>query len=376
MPPLKSLDLFTGVGGLTHALRGLAEPVGYCEKDPECRDVLARLMRTGQLPRAPVHDDIAKLSPSALSRVDLVVAGFPCIGFSVSGMKDGLRHPGSRLFYKVMGLARAIKPPFMFFENVDAILGNNDINKIVSEISRAGYDMCWAVMPAFSVGAPQKRSRWFCMCVRRGVAGLRLRVPKYTRFSWAREPKVRMVPHRPPDQKRRMRMLGNSVVPDCARAAFLSLFTGCTVPIPKLLEASSVALLAPKPLAPLMPEDDKKYGCVVDGKRFRIPSPPGMLPIPPKGRLVLDPKAYSVDKPVSKDATSGFITERFPMRMWNTPRATNGASSMNVLTNRGRCDLGVQLRFEEKTPESQRGGVPNPEFAEWLMGLPRGWTSS
>ena len=36
---IKSLDLFSGIGGLTHALHGIAEPVAYCDIEPEARAV-------------------------------------------------------------------------------------------------------------------------------------------------------------------------------------------------------------------------------------------------------------------------------------------------------------------------------------------------
>jgi hypothetical protein len=32
--PLRSLDLFSGIGGLTMALQGIAEPRAYCDIDP------------------------------------------------------------------------------------------------------------------------------------------------------------------------------------------------------------------------------------------------------------------------------------------------------------------------------------------------------
>jgi hypothetical protein len=37
MPALRSLDLFSGVGGITLALSGIAEPVAYCDSSLEAR---------------------------------------------------------------------------------------------------------------------------------------------------------------------------------------------------------------------------------------------------------------------------------------------------------------------------------------------------
>lgn len=372
---LKSLDLFSGVGGITHALRGLATPVMYCEKDPECRQVMQKLMSQGKIPRARVHEDVAKLMPSEVGRVDLIAAGFPCIGFSTSGLRQGLDNPGSHLFVHIIRLAKALRPPLLFLENVDAILGNNDIVKIVKSIRGLGYDMWWVVVPAYSVGAPQKRKRWFCLAVRQGVRGLSINQADFTRFSWASEPAVRMVPPTS-DGRRRVRMLGNSVVPDCVRAAFLSLFTGCKYPVPKLMRARGRLVLdPPKPLGPVLKSHTRAYACVTgNGAWQRIAKPPGLLP-PPEASKVLDPKVYRAPAGHVSEQTSGLITKPRKFRLWATPRCGNGSYAMQVLTKRGKGDLGTQLRFERGTPARQRPGVTNPEFAEWLMGFPRGWTS-
>lgn len=302
------------------------------------------------------------------------VAVHNCIGFSNGGHREGLDQPGSRLFYHVMRLAKEIRPPLMFFENVEGILGNDDIHKIVRSIRSLGYSMYWIILKAYNVGAPQKRARWFCLAIRNGVHGLRIKLSEpYTRFNWRSEPAVRMVPEATPDVRRRMRMLGNSAVPDCVRAAFLSLWTGCTVPIPRLLSTTSpMVLTPPKPLGPV--GANKKYVAVIDGAWQRIPEPPGMLPRP-RLNLVLVPGAYKSKKPPSDSVTSGLVKKPMRIEMWSTPRAGNGTYAMTVLTNRGSRDLGSQLRFERRTPAAQRKGVTNPEFAEHLMGFPRGWTS-
>lgn len=386
---LRTLDLFSGIGGITHALRGFAHPVMYCEKDPKCLEQLNTLIKCGKLPPARIHTDVATLSASAVkSKVDMIVAGSPCIGFSCVGLREGLSHPGSSLFRHIIRLANELRPTFLFLENVEGILANKDIDEVVKSIHGAGYNMWWVVMPAFSVGAKQKRSRWFCLAVRRdrktssmalGTTG------PYTRFDWSREKVARMTPITP-DNVRRMRMLGNSVVPDCVRAAFLSLWTGCTVDIKDLLTGTrrNVPFTPPKPLGELRDSHSAAFACVVSTtngpppKVMRIAQPPGMLGKPNVG-IVLVPGAYSPKQLPTKHQkemrTSPLIRKPLPLNMWSTPRAGNGTYAMNVLTTRGTRDLGTQLRFDKQTPSSQRGGGTNPEWGEWLMGFPRGWTA-
>ena len=60
--PLRSLDLFSGIGGLTLALRGIAEPIAYCDIDPAAQAVLADHIARRLLPDAPVCTDVRALT--------------------------------------------------------------------------------------------------------------------------------------------------------------------------------------------------------------------------------------------------------------------------------------------------------------------------
>ena len=94
---LHSLDLFSGIGGLTCALTGLARPIAYSEIEPSALAVINDLMDSHRLPRAAVSTDVRTLSAAwlrakgALSKPDTIVAGFPCIGFSLVGKLEGYK---------------------------------------------------------------------------------------------------------------------------------------------------------------------------------------------------------------------------------------------------------------------------------------------
>lgn len=76
--------------------------------------------------------------------------------------------------------------------------------------------------------------------------------------------------------------------------------------------------------------------------------------------------------------------QAFPMhksiKRWATPRASmHGAA--RTLTLRCMRDLPTQVRFADTTPACQKrfsdaGLVCNPEWVEWLMGFPLGWTDA
>ena len=59
-----------------------------------------------------------------------------------------------------MRVIRLVRPKFVILENVAAIL-NRGLDIVLRELSEAGYDAEWSVIPASSVGACHQRSRWW-----------------------------------------------------------------------------------------------------------------------------------------------------------------------------------------------------------------------
>jgi site-specific DNA-cytosine methylase len=46
---LRTLDLFTGIGGSTRALSDMIEVVAYCDNSEECQETLRKSMRRGDI---------------------------------------------------------------------------------------------------------------------------------------------------------------------------------------------------------------------------------------------------------------------------------------------------------------------------------------
>lgn len=160
---LVGLDLFSGIGGLTRALGGYVLPSAYCEIDPYCRAVLLSRMWTGDLPVAPVWDDVRTLRRAELhDDFDIIYGGFPCQDISVAGRGAGLAGERSGLFFQITRLARELRPRFVFLENVPAIRTRGG-NVVGEELARLGFDCRWAVVSAAEVGAPHLRKRWFLL---------------------------------------------------------------------------------------------------------------------------------------------------------------------------------------------------------------------
>lgn len=370
---LRSLDLFTGIGGMVRAFEGISTPVAYCEIEFSRVRVLAARMISGEIPVARIHTDVRTMKAADFSNgIDIIVASWPCKGFATCGPKNAFDNPHSALFHEFARLALEIRPPFLFQENVPGVCGSalDDICGILGN----EYDFWWTVLPAYAVGAPHLRKRWFCLGVRKDVDEFDLRIDPAPKHSWDVEPCPRMSLEKTRDATIRMSMLGNAVVPECARTAFLALFGGLEKPWDSIATSSILKLQRPTPRGPLpssqFPPTNRYTGCCVDGVVSSVVGPD----VPPRPDLGLTLKHDALGETSTRAADRDVVVRDVPLRAWATPRG-GAQGSTRVLTKRSITDLGTQLRFEAGTPESTRRGKPDPEFVEWMMGFPPGWTS-
>ena len=179
---IHGLDLFSGIGGISLALKPWVRTVCYVEIDRYCQAVLMSRMRSGDLEHAPIWDDIKTFDPRPwIGKVDIVSGGFPCQDISTAGKGAGLDEKRSGLFFEIIRVSSIIKPAFIFLENVPAILGRGG-ETVISEIASLGYDTRWGILSAYDVGAPHLRKRWWCLA----YAG---------RTEWRTSPTSRDEPH-------------------------------------------------------------------------------------------------------------------------------------------------------------------------------------
>jgi DNA (cytosine-5)-methyltransferase 1 len=222
------LDLFSGIGGLTRALDGYVTPVAYCECNEYARAVLCRRMGAGDLPPAPIWDDVRTLSGYRLPPIDIIYGGFPCQDISGSGSGMGLDGKRSGLFSEICRLAEETKAEWVFLENVPNIR-TKGLGRVVKRLADLGYDCRWGVISASSVGSPIKAGvRWFLLAKAASKGLQRLQHSQYNTpkpatpswFQWQTEPSVARVANGIPDRVERTIALGNAVVPQQAREAF------------------------------------------------------------------------------------------------------------------------------------------------------------
>jgi DNA (cytosine-5)-methyltransferase 1 len=234
---LNGLDLFSGIGGLTRALSDWVRPLAYCENDRYAQAVLLSRMGKGDLPVAPIWDDVRTLRGHNFmdrhsTAIDIISGGFPCQDISCAGNGVGLEGERSSLFFEIIRLCSELRPRFVFLENVPAI-SIRGLDRVLLEFTALGYDSRWTIVSAGELGADHLRERWFLLAHANGERLERLEPQKISRKTKSRNTclslprawsssdsgfvRISNELPRPMDQ---VRALGNAVVPIQAREAF------------------------------------------------------------------------------------------------------------------------------------------------------------
>jgi DNA (cytosine-5)-methyltransferase 1 len=163
----KFYDAFAGIGGIRLGMeRAGFSCSGSCELDRMARETYAA--NFGAEPTDADIRDVKRLP----GRTSILCAGFPCTPFSSFGRRLGFDDPEQgRLFFELVRLLRASKPPALLFENVKGLLshdGGRTFDRVMSELSKAGYSVSWKVLDASDFGLAQRRERVFIVGFRSG----------------------------------------------------------------------------------------------------------------------------------------------------------------------------------------------------------------
>ena len=62
--------------------------------------------------------DVKEIDPNELPKIDLLIGGSPCQGFSFAGKQLNFEDPRSKLFFEYVRLLKALKPKYFLMENV------------------------------------------------------------------------------------------------------------------------------------------------------------------------------------------------------------------------------------------------------------------
>jgi DNA (cytosine-5)-methyltransferase 1 len=162
------MHLFAGAGGglLADLILGHT-PIVAVEWDKYACRVLRERAAEGWFPDLHVYEgDIRLFDPSEYAgRVDCIHAGFPCQDISTAGKRAGVGEgTRSNLYTEAIRIFRAVRPKYLFLENVSAILSRGMLATIMGDLAEVGFDeVQWTCLRASEVGASHHRNRWWCL---------------------------------------------------------------------------------------------------------------------------------------------------------------------------------------------------------------------
>jgi DNA (cytosine-5)-methyltransferase 1 len=111
------------------------------------------------------EEDIWKLDPKKLPKVDVIVGGFPCQPFSIAGYRKGFEDERGNHFFRMVQYIKAHKPTVIMLENVKNLTSHDNGNtfKVIQEtLIHHGYDLKCQVLNTKEIGnTPQNRERIF-----------------------------------------------------------------------------------------------------------------------------------------------------------------------------------------------------------------------
>ncbi|MFJ9915221.1 DNA cytosine methyltransferase [Actinacidiphila glaucinigra] len=165
-PQIRVLDLFSGAGGFAAGFHAYTTADGerpFVTAAAVEFDKAAASTYAANFPEAHVHaGDIADFDPEEYKgKIDVIVGGPPCQGFSGLGKEDP-DDPRNELWRQYMRIVTALKPKLFVIENVDRFFRSQqfeDLKAAVREGELVDYEIRPAMLNAADYGVPQARRR-------------------------------------------------------------------------------------------------------------------------------------------------------------------------------------------------------------------------
>lgn len=163
----KILDLFSGAGGFSKGFEmipGFTTVVASDFNEPALMTFhknfpLSKII-FGDITSEKVKQAIVKNAVE--TKVNMIIGGPPCQGFSNKGKKLGLDDPRNFLFLEYLEMVNRLQPEVFVIENVKAMLtavNGYFIKEIVDRINALGYKVNYSILSASNYGVPQNRQR-------------------------------------------------------------------------------------------------------------------------------------------------------------------------------------------------------------------------
>lgn len=158
------IDLFAGIGGFRKGFEDAGyECVFTSEINIACQEVYQNNFNN------EVFGDITKISPKDIPDFDVLLGGFPCQPFSISGKKKGFNDTRGTLFFNISKIIDEKQPKVVVLENVKHLIHHDKKRtfKIILEtLTNLGYNVSHKILNAKNFGLPQNRERIFIIATK------------------------------------------------------------------------------------------------------------------------------------------------------------------------------------------------------------------
>jgi len=168
------VDLFSGAGGLSRGFldAGYDVVLGVDFDDAALKTFKANhgsaeAMKLDLFDHSNI-DKIIKFLDEKNIKLDVLVGGPPCQGFSIAGPRD-MNDKRNSLYLAMVKLADRLKPQAVVLENVPGMIQTNGgigAKRIVQDFAEIGYKMTPKLLYAPDYGIPQIRKRVFFVGLR------------------------------------------------------------------------------------------------------------------------------------------------------------------------------------------------------------------
>lgn len=149
-----------------------------------------------------VCSDVAKVDAADIPDADIMLGGFPCQGFSLSGPRK-IDDSRNVLYKHYVRIVKAKKPKMFVGENVKGLLtmgGGSIIEAIIEDFSDCGYNVFYKLLNAKDYGVPEDRERVIIVGFRKDLGIQKFDFPVSRNYRVTMREALKNIPEPTPDE--------------------------------------------------------------------------------------------------------------------------------------------------------------------------------
>ena len=171
MKKINFIDIFCGAGGLSYSFKKRKHNLNLAI-DIDKVSTLTLKKNYPSLKNNIINEDIKNIIKNKkifklVKKVDLLMGGPPCQGFSTANRQNIINDPRNELYKYFIKFAELSKPKYILIENVIGI--KSRANDIIKKLDEIGYLSDFRVLQAQDFGVPQNRKRLFFFAIKKNI---------------------------------------------------------------------------------------------------------------------------------------------------------------------------------------------------------------